>query len=50
MERDNYTLEEAREALKEAAGEVRAGAAPEEVLEYSFGLGPDYLFDLLEVL
>jgi hypothetical protein len=50
MERDDLTLEEAREALEEAAREVRAGADPEEVLEYNFGLEPDYLFDLLEVL
>jgi hypothetical protein len=50
MERDGLTLEEAREALEEAAKEVRAGAAPEEVLAYSFGLEPDYIFDLMEVL
>jgi hypothetical protein len=50
MERDGLTFAEAREALEEAAQEVRAGANPEEVLEYNFGLEPDYIFDLLELL
>jgi hypothetical protein len=50
MERDGLTRTEAREALEEAAQEIRAGADPEEVLARNFGLEPDYIFDLLEVL
>jgi hypothetical protein len=50
MERDGLTLAEAHEALEEAAKEVRAGADPEEVLACSFGLEPDYIYDLLELL
>jgi hypothetical protein len=50
MERDGLTFAEAREALKDAARSVRAGADLEEVLARSFGLEPDYIFDLLELL
>jgi hypothetical protein len=50
MRRDGLTLEEARDALEEAAQEIHAGADPEEVLARSFGLEPDYIFDMLEVL
>jgi hypothetical protein len=50
MERDGLTFAEAREALEEAAREIRAGADPEEVLACSFGLEPDYIYDLLELL
>jgi len=28
---------------------VLNGADPEEVLEYDFGLEPDYIFDLIEM-
>jgi hypothetical protein len=50
MKRDGLTLEEAHDALEDAAQEIRAGADPEEVLACDFGLEPDYIFDLLEVL
>jgi hypothetical protein len=50
LRRDDLTLAEAHEALEEAAQEIRAGADPEEVLARSFGLEPDYIFDLPGVL
>jgi hypothetical protein len=50
MRRDGLTLEEARDALEEAAQEIRTGADPEEVLACDFGLEPDYIFDLPGVL
>jgi hypothetical protein len=50
MERDELTLAEARNALEEAAQEVREGADPEEVLACSFGLEPDYFYDLIEAM
>lgn len=50
MRRDGLTMAEAAEAIEDAAQLVREGADPEEVLAAEFGLEPDYVFDLLEVL
>jgi hypothetical protein len=47
IRRDNYTVEEARRALKEARARVHDGEDPEEILLEEFGLEPDYIFDLL---
>lgn len=48
MRRDGLSAEDADCAISDAADEVLAGADPEEVLAESFGLEPDYVFDLLE--
>jgi hypothetical protein len=47
MERDRMTEEEANAAIAEARREVRAGADPDDVLQDSFGLEPDYVFDII---
>ncbi len=47
MRRDDYTREEAREALMEARERVADGDNPEDVLYEEFGLEPDYIFDLI---
>lgn len=46
IERDEYTPEEAAEALKEARQRVAEGEAPRDVLEEEFGIEPDYFMDL----
>lgn len=48
MRRDGMSAEDADCAISDAADEVLAGADPEEVLADSFGLEPDYVFDLLD--
>lgn len=50
MRRDGLTAAEAEAQIIEAADLVAGGADPEEVLADEFGLEPDYVFDLLEVL
>jgi len=47
MQRDGYTREEAREALRDARQRVLDGENPEEILYEDFGLEPDYIFDLI---
>ena len=47
MERDGYTFEEAKEMVEDARQRVFEGENPEEILEYDFGLEPDYIFDLI---
>lgn len=47
IQRDNYSREEAREALKDARQRVSEGEDPEEILYEEFGLEPDYIFDLI---
>jgi hypothetical protein len=47
MERDGYTLEEATREVEYAREKVLEGENPEEILEYDFGLEPDYIFDLI---
>ena len=48
MKRDKLSKEEANELINEAKERVLQGEDPEEVLEFEFGLEPDYVFDLLE--
>ena len=47
MERDGFSYEEARRAVKEARERVYAGEDPEELLYEEFGLEPDYMEDLV---
>ncbi len=47
MQRDNYTREEAREALRDARQRVLDGENPEEILYKDFWLEPDYIFELI---
>jgi len=47
MERDDLTPEEADEIISEMRVMVEDGEDPEEVLSYTVGLEPDYIFDLL---
>ena len=47
MQRDGYTREEAREALREARERVLEGENPEDVLYEDFGLEPDYIWELI---
>jgi len=49
MRRDGLSSDEADQRIEEARQDVLNGADPEEVLEYNFGLEPDYIFDLIEV-
>ena len=46
MRRDELTLEEATELVKEMRERVLDGENPEEVL-YDEGLEPDYIFELI---
>jgi hypothetical protein len=47
MIRDDMSREEAQEWIDDVRAEVAAGADPEEMLHYEFGLEPDYIFDLI---
>ena len=47
MTRDGLSREEAQEWIDDVREEVAAGADPEEMLHYEFGLEPDYIFDLI---
>jgi len=47
IERDRMTEAEADAAIAEARREVREGADPDDVLQDSFGLEPDYVFDIV---
>ena len=47
MRRDGMTSDEAEEAIADAQQQVCEGADPSEVLEYEFGLEPDYIFDII---
>lgn len=50
MRRDEMSSVEADEAIRDAAQRLAEGEDPEEVLMEEFGLEPDYVFDLLEVM
>lgn len=50
MTRDSMSKAEANDALDAAREEVMEGYDPEEILQESFGLEPDYIYDLLEGL
>jgi hypothetical protein len=47
MRRDGLSRADAVEMVAEARQEVLDGADPEEVLADSFGLEPDYIWDLI---
>jgi hypothetical protein len=47
MERDGLSRDEAQEWIDDVREAVAAGADPEELLHYEFGLEPDYIFDLI---
>ena len=47
MNRDGMSESEATLMLEEARQRVNDGEDPEEILEYDFGLEPDYVFDLM---
>lgn len=46
--RDGLTAAEADDAIDAAREEVMEGYNPEEILQESFGLEPDYVIDLLK--
>lgn len=47
MTRDGMDRDEAQEWIDEVREEVLAGADPEEMLRFEFGLEPDYIYDLI---
>jgi hypothetical protein len=47
MNRDGMSESEATLMLEEARQRFNDGEDPEEILEYDFGLEPDYVFDLM---
>ena len=47
MKRDGMSESEATLMLEEARQRFIDGEDPEEILEYDFGLEPDYVFDLM---
>ena len=47
MKRDGMSESEATSMLEEARQRFNDGEDPEEILEYDFGLEPDYVFDLM---
>lgn len=47
MKRDGMSESEAALMLENARQEFYDGGDPEEILEYDFGLEPDYVFDLM---
>ena len=47
MTRDGMERDEAQEWIDEVREEVLAGADPEEMLRFEFGLEPDYIYDLI---
>jgi len=50
MMRDNLTADEAMEQIQGAVDRVNEGDDPEDVLYEEFGLEPDYVFDLIELM
>lgn len=48
MTRDGMTEEEAYRAVSIASEKIWEGEDPEDILEYEFGLEPDYVYDLIE--
>ena len=47
MQRDGLDRAEAVELVQEAKERVRQGEDPEELLHDEFGLGPDYIWEIL---
>ena len=47
MERDGLSDQEAGKLISDAKLRVLEGENPEEILEYDFGVEPDYIFDIM---
>lgn len=47
IERDGLSDQEANELISEAKLRVLEGENAEEILEYDFGVEPDYIFDIM---
>ena len=47
IERDGLSDQEANELISNAKLRVLEGENPEEILEYDFGVDPDYVFDIM---
>ncbi len=47
IERDGLSDQEANELISDAKLRVLEGENAEEILEYDFGVEPDYIFDIM---
>ena len=47
IERDGLSDQEANELISEAKLRILEGENAEEILEYDFGVEPDYIFDIM---
>jgi hypothetical protein len=47
IERDGLSEDEANELISNAKLRVLEGENAEEILEYEFGVEPDYIFDIM---
>jgi hypothetical protein len=47
IERDGLSDQEANELIANAKLRILEGENAEEILEYDFGVEPDYIFDIL---
>jgi hypothetical protein len=47
IERDGISEDEANELISNAKLRVLEGENAEEILEYEFGVEPDYIFDIM---
>jgi hypothetical protein len=47
MERDGLSDQEASKLISDVKLRVLNGDNPEEILEYDFGVEPDYVFDIM---
>lgn len=47
IERDGLSDQEANELISNAKLRVLEGENAEEILEYDFGVEPDYIFDIM---
>jgi len=47
IERDGLSDQEANELIADAKLRVLEGENAEEILEYDFGVEPDYIFDIM---
>jgi hypothetical protein len=47
IERDGLSEQEADALISQAKLRVLEGESAEEILEYDFGVEPDYIFDIL---
>ena len=47
IERDGLSDQEANELIADAKLRVLEGENAEEILEYDFGVEPDYVFDIM---